>query len=73
MIRISITPDAFEAIVATLPLGTVGYESELTQNGERLIWLEPAIVDRLTAMRRRGESYRDVILRLAEIEGRGGA
>ena len=29
MIRISITPAAFEAIAATLPLGNVGYEPQL--------------------------------------------
>jgi hypothetical protein len=27
LIRIAITPAAFEAIVATLPVGSVGYES----------------------------------------------
>jgi hypothetical protein len=30
-----------------------------------LIWLEPNVVDRLRALRGRGESYSDVILRLA--------
>jgi hypothetical protein len=52
--RISITPAAFEAIIATLPLGTVGYEPKLNAKGERLIWIEAAIVDRLAAMRRAG-------------------
>ena len=40
MIRIAITAQAFEAIVTTLPLGSVGYENESTAKGERLIWLE---------------------------------
>jgi hypothetical protein len=40
------------------------------RKGERRIWIEAAVVDRLTAMRRRSESMSDVILRLAEIEGR---
>jgi predicted CopG family antitoxin len=31
----------------------------------RLIWLDHAVVARLKAMRRHGESYSDVILRLA--------
>ncbi len=66
MIRIAITPAAFEAIAATLPLGSVGYEPQLNAKGERLIWLEAAVVDRLAAMRGPGESYSDVILRLAE-------
>ena len=40
MIRISITPEAFEAIVATLPLGSVGYEPALNSQGERRVWIE---------------------------------
>ena len=43
MIRISISVAAFEALAATSPLGTVGYESELTPNGERLICLRGKI------------------------------
>ncbi len=31
---------AFEAIARTLPLGSVGYETEANERGERLIWLE---------------------------------
>ena len=65
MIRIAISLRAFEAIAATLPLGSVGYEAEPTVSGERLIWLEPSMVDRLKAMRGPGESWSDVILRLA--------
>jgi len=62
---ITITPEAFEAIVATLPLGSVGYEAEANERGERLIWLEDAMADRLGAMRAPSESYSDVILRPA--------
>jgi predicted CopG family antitoxin len=51
----------------------VGHEPELNSKGERRIWIEAAVADRLTAMRRRGEGYSDVILRLVEIEARGGA
>jgi hypothetical protein len=40
MIKITITQAAFEAIAATLPLGSVGYENKTNANGERLIWLE---------------------------------
>jgi hypothetical protein len=68
MIRIAIIPAAFEVIAATLPLGSVGYESQPNAKGERLIWIEAAIVDRLGAMRGPGESYSDVILRLVELE-----
>jgi hypothetical protein len=46
------------------------YEPQLGPNGQRLIWLESAVLDRLAAMRGPGESYSDVILRLVEIETR---
>jgi len=45
-------------------LGSVAYEPEA--NGERYVWLTPSVVDRLKAMRGGGESYSDVILRLAK-------
>jgi hypothetical protein len=51
MIRIAITPAAFDAIVATLPPGSVGYERAPNATGEGLIWLEPAVINRLGAMR----------------------
>ena len=66
MIRITITAAAFEAIAATMPLGSVGYEAEPDAKSERWIWLEPRFVDRLRALRGPGESYSDVILRLAK-------
>jgi hypothetical protein len=47
----------------TLPLGSVSFESATNENGERLIWLKRAVVDRLRALRGPGESYSDVILR----------
>ena len=68
MIRPSITAAAFDAISATLPLGSVGFEREASATGEVLIWLERAAADRLLALRRPGESYSDVILRLVKLE-----
>jgi len=68
LIRICITPAAFEAIAATLQLGSVGYEPKLNAKGEWLIWLEAAVLGRLRAVRRHGESYSDVIPRLAHLE-----
>jgi hypothetical protein len=65
-IRISITAAAFEALAATMPLGSVGYEPEPNAKGERWIWLEPRFVDRLRALCGPGESYSDVILRTAK-------
>jgi hypothetical protein len=47
-------------------LSFIGYENATNEKGERLIWLEPSMVDRLRAMRGPGERWSDVILRLAE-------
>jgi hypothetical protein len=67
MIRISITQAAFDAIAATMPLGSVGYETDRTDQGDYFIWLEKRAVSHLDAMRQPGEGYGEVILRVAEI------
>jgi hypothetical protein len=69
MTRIAISRAAFDAISATLPLGSVNYENHVNERGERYVWLPPNVVDRLKAQRRPGEGYSDLILRLAA-EGR---
>ena len=69
MIRIAISVEAFEAIARTLPLGSVAVEPYYNERGERTAWLEEVWVDRLGAMRGPGESYSDVILRIAAITG----
>jgi hypothetical protein len=58
VIRIAITVEAFEAIVATMQLGPVGFENATNERGERLIWLDPTVVSRLRSLRGPGESYR---------------
>jgi hypothetical protein len=63
--RIAISVKAFAAIAQTLPVGSVGYENKTNERGERLIWLDRALADRLGAMRGPSESYSDVILRIA--------
>jgi hypothetical protein len=68
MVRIAISQAAFEAIASTLPFGSVGYENQINERGERLIWLKAAMVNRLRAMRGPGESFSDVILRLVEAD-----
>ena len=65
MIRITITPAAYDAIAATLP-SSVGLETQRASNGDYYVWLDPRYVDRLKALRGPGESYSDVILRLAK-------
>ena len=49
----------------TLPFGDTGYENKLDEHGQRLVWLDRAVVDRLRSVRGPGESYSDVIRRLA--------
>ena len=68
MVRISISQAAFDALAAMLSLGSMGYEGEVNERGERLVWLQTSVVDRLMAMREPSESYSDVILRLIEVE-----
>jgi hypothetical protein len=65
MVRIAISQAAFDAIAATLPLGSVGYENKTNERGERYVWFGRAVVDRLRSLRGPGESYSDVILSLA--------
>ena len=65
MIRITITSEAFAAIEATLPLGLVAVEPKVNEKGEREIWLDQGVFNRLRLMTGPGESYSDVILRLA--------
>jgi hypothetical protein len=60
MIRIAITPAAFEAM-----LGSVAVEPAVNERGEREIWLEEGVLNRLRLMRGPGESYSDVIVRVA--------
>src|SRR5271166_1241557 len=64
MIKITISVEAFEAIARTLPLGSMSYETEANERGERHVWLEEVWVNRLGAMRRPDESDSDAILRL---------
>jgi hypothetical protein len=56
VIRIAISAEAFEAIARTLPLGSVSFENKTDEEGQRLIWLDRAVVDRLRSLRvsRRG-------------------
>ena len=65
MIRIAISQAAFEAIAWTLPFGSMSFENAIDENGDRLIWLERRMLDKLNSHRRAGESYSDVILRVA--------
>ncbi len=63
----AITPTAYDAICSTLSRGAPMWPPQ-GQRGNCLIDVEAAVVDRLAAMRGPEEDYRDVILRLAQLE-----
>ena len=65
LIRLAITPAAYAVIVATHP-ASARLKRSSAPNGELFVWLEPKYVDRLRAMRKLGESFSEVIVRLAE-------
>ncbi len=44
MVRIAITQRPMTLSSATLPLGSVGYEGEANERGERRVWLELNLV-----------------------------
>jgi len=67
MIRIAITPAAYEALIATLP-PIAPLLPVQRQGGQFLIHVEAAVVNRLEAMREPGEDYSDVILGLTQLE-----
>jgi hypothetical protein len=48
--------------------GNVSFENKTDEQGQRLIWPDCAMVDRLRAMRGPGESYSGVIMRVAARE-----
>ena len=49
-----------------MSLGSVGFEGEANAKGERDIWLEPGVVNKLRFLRGPGETYSDVILRVTQ-------
>jgi hypothetical protein len=64
MIRVALTDAAYDAIASTLPKGAARWPMQRDRD-QCFIQVEAAVVDRMRAMRRPGESYREVILRLA--------
>jgi hypothetical protein len=66
MVGITITAGAYAAIRATLPADTQTWPTSPGDQGDVIIWLDRATVDRLAALRGHGESYSDVILRRAK-------
>jgi predicted CopG family antitoxin len=66
MISIPITEEAYEALKARMPRIDQAPTSQ-GRNGQMRISLDRKFVDRLLQLRYPGESYSDVILRLAKV------
>ena len=67
MIRVALTDAVYDVIVSTLPKGAARWPMQ-RDRGQCFIQVEAAIIDRMRAMRRPGESYSEVILRLVELK-----
>ena len=67
MIRVAPTDAAYDAIASTLPKGAARWPMQRDRD-QCFIQVEAAVVDRMRAMRRPGESYSQVILPLVELE-----
>ena len=63
MIGITISGKAYAAIAPTLP-SRPPVEKEIVLDGEYCVWLPQTAVERLLALRKPGETFSDVILRL---------
>ena len=70
MVRVVLTDAAYDAIASTLPKGAARWPMQ-RDRGQCFIQVEAAVLDRMRAMRRPGDSYSEVILRLVEIEAGG--
>lgn len=67
MIRIAISAAVHEALSSSLPKGSGRWPMQ--REGDKcFIQVEQATLERMRAMRRPGESYGDVILRLVALE-----
>jgi hypothetical protein len=64
VVRLQISIAAFAAIANKLP-ATVGFQNKRAANGDWFVWPDHATVAKLKAMPGPGESYSDVIVRVA--------
>jgi hypothetical protein len=67
MIRVALTDASYDAIASTLPKGAARWPMQ-RDGSQCFIQVEAAVVDRMRAMHRPGESYSHVILRLVELD-----
>jgi hypothetical protein len=66
MIRIALSDVAYDAIATQLPKGPARWPMQRDRD-QCFIQVEAAVVDRMRAMRKPGESYSHVLLRLVEL------
>jgi hypothetical protein len=66
MIRIAITKEAHAAIACTIEAGRALDDLQELQDGRLWIWLPTGVARALASLRRPGEDYSAVILRIAE-------
>jgi hypothetical protein len=71
LIRVSITSAAFDAIRATLPVGSAADGPQRTAQGGYLIWVERSWLNKLEALRQPGEGLSETIIRLVAMEAGG--
>lgn len=55
---------AFEAIVSTMPVGSVGFENNRASNRDLFIWIPHDVLAPLNHLREPGEDYSDGIRRV---------
>ena len=67
MVTISISLEACDAVSATLPHGDVAQPPQIDERGGVWFLVDHKTLDRLTALRGPGESYSEVILRMAKV------
>jgi hypothetical protein len=67
MIGVAVSLRAYRASKRTLPVGEIALKRERDGQGRYLLCLDEATANSLSLRRRIGESYSDVILRLARV------
>jgi len=67
MIRIAVTPLAYDAIKATLPANANPKPVQRNAHGNYYIWIPDSVRNRLMALRSTGEGWSETIIRIAQL------
>ena len=68
MIGITISGKAYAAIADTLPAGSAQRDACFVPDGEYYVWVPQDVVVHLIALRKPGETFSDLILRLGGVD-----